>query len=155
MFGAEENCNGEGRIPLLERVPSFDDLSRELASGTISRGRAIKLTAGALLGSALIPLFSASPAEARRRNPCKGKTPICTSTPGTTENCKGNSNCFCARTVEGSKKCVDITTLSGCPATNECDSSRNCSADEFCLVLSGCCGNTNNACVRRCPKEAV
>ena len=154
MFRREENCEEEGRIPLLERVPSLDDLSRELASDTISRGRAIKLTAGALLGTALIPLFS-SPAEARRRrrNPCKGKTPICTSTPGTTENCKGNSQCFCARTVEGRKKCVDITLLA-CPSTNECDSSRDCSADEFCLVLSACCGNTNNACVRRCPREA-
>jgi hypothetical protein len=128
----------------------FDDLAKGLDDGTVSRSRALKLTAGALLGSALIPLFSSSPAEARRRrNPCRGKTPLCEG--GSTENCKGTSGCFCARTVEGGKKCVDFTRVS-CPTTDECNSSADCASDEFCIDVSGCCPSTgsNNACAPKC-----
>jgi hypothetical protein len=148
LLREEENCNGEGRIPLLEKVPSLDDLSRELASGTISRRRAMKLTAGALLGSALIPLFSSSPAEARRRNPCRGKNVLCEQQ--RRQGCKrSNPNCVCARTVEGGKRCVDTTGVN-CPSTDKCDSSTECPQGEVCVVVTGCCGSTNNACIRKC-----
>ena len=103
------------------------------------------------MGSALIPLFSASPAEARRRrrNPCRGKILLCE--PGA-QNCKGNPECFCARTVEGGKKRVNIAG-EVCPTTDECNSTADCARDEFCIVVSGagCCpGSENNLCVRKC-----
>jgi hypothetical protein len=149
LLGEEENCNGEGRIPLLEKVPSLDDLSRELASGTISRRRAMKLAAGALLGSALIPLFSSSPAEARRRNPCRGKNVLCEQQ--RRQGCKrSNPNCVCMRTTGGGKACVDTTGVN-CPTTDECDRNSDCGRNEVCAVVAGCCqGSRRNLCIRRC-----
>jgi hypothetical protein len=150
LLGKEENCSGEGRIPLLEKVPSFDDLSRELASGTVSRRRAIKLTGGALLGTALLPFFSL-PAEARRRNPCRGKATTCETSPGPGPNCRGNPDCFCVRTTAGGKQCVNLSN-EVCPTTDECNSASDCPRDnEVCAVVAGCCGgSTRNLCVRRC-----
>jgi hypothetical protein len=148
LLRKEENCDGEGRIPLLEKVPSFDDLSRELASGTISRRRAIKLTGGALLGTALLTFFS-SPAEARRRNPCRRKRTSCETTM-LRDHCRGNPNCYCFRTAAGGKQCVDITG-EVCPITNECNSASDCGRNEVCVQAPGCCGPTaNRLCIRRC-----
>src|SRR3712207_9450890 len=44
----------------------LDDLARGLDDGTLSRGRALKLAGGALLG-AVVPSLFAGEAEARRR----------------------------------------------------------------------------------------
>ena len=49
---------------------SFDELAKGMASGNISRSRALKMAGAAILGAVLVP-FSPAPAEAR--NPCKGK----------------------------------------------------------------------------------
>ena len=150
MLGKEENCSGTGRVPLLERVPSFDDLSRELASGTISRRRAIKLTGGALLSTALATFSSSKPAEARRRSPCRGKRTTCENGPNPGPHCRGNVNCFCVRTTGGGKACVNLSGES-CPTTDECDSARDCGRNEVCAVVAGCCqGSTRNLCVRKC-----
>lgn len=130
----------------------FDDLSIELASGTISRRRAIKMAGGALLGSALIPFFS-TPAEARRRrNPCRGKDAVCTNG-GMALPCRGNPECFCVRTTAGRKQCVNFPGgVLVCPTTDECDSSRDCPGrNQVCAVVAGCCfGSPRNLCVRRC-----
>ena len=53
-----------GEVRLFSHQEAFDEMSRGLASGEITRGRAIKLAGAALVASAL-GLFSASPAEAR------------------------------------------------------------------------------------------
>jgi hypothetical protein len=149
LLGKEENCSGEGRVPLLEKVPSFDDLSRELASGTISRSRAIKLTGGALLSTALAA-FSSSPAEARRRNPCRGRRTTCENGPSPGPHCRGNTNCFCVRTTGGGKACVNLSNEQ-CPATDECNRASDCGRNEVCAVVAGCCqGSRRNLCVRRC-----
>jgi hypothetical protein len=154
LLRQEENCNGEGGTPLLEKMHSFDDLARELAAGSISRRRAIKLTGGALLGTALLA-FSSSPAEARRRrrNPCRRKRTSCESTPTLLDTCRGNPNCHCFRTAAGGKQCVDISGET-CPTTNECDSAEDCPGpNEICVLAPGCCGTTaNRICMRRCPR---
>ncbi len=41
----------------LTEEDSFDDLARGLATGTLSRGQALKLVGAAVLGAALMPLF--------------------------------------------------------------------------------------------------
>lgn len=43
----------------------FDSLSKEMANGTISRGRALKLVGAAIVGGAVVGLFPGA-AEARR-----------------------------------------------------------------------------------------
>jgi len=152
LLGKEETCNGEeGRRPLLvERMPSLDDLSRELASGTISRGRAIKLTGGAFLGTALLALFSSPAAQARRsRGPCSGEAPICETSPEG-PNCRDNPACFCFRRPGGRKQCLD-TTGAMCPTVSECDRTRDCPSGEVCAVVPGCCGSGINVCLPPCP----
>ncbi len=44
---------------------AFDELAKGVADGTLSRRRAIKLVAGAVLGGGLLALFPADPAEAQ------------------------------------------------------------------------------------------
>jgi hypothetical protein len=147
LLERREDCNGGARIPLLEKVHSFDDLARGLDAGTISRRKAVKLVGGALLGSALIPFFS-SPAEARRRKPCRGKADACTSMDP--PNCGGNPECFCLRTTGGGKQCVNLEREE-CPTEDECDSAEDCGRNEVCAVVAGCCeGSPRNLCVRRC-----
>ena len=46
---------------------SFDELARGLANGTISRGRALKLVGGAILGGALLSLWPGEAQAHRRR----------------------------------------------------------------------------------------
>lgn len=56
--------NDGGEVRLFSHQEAFDEMSRGLASGEITRGRAIKLAGAALVASAL-GLFSASEAQAR------------------------------------------------------------------------------------------
>jgi hypothetical protein len=131
----------------------FDELSQGIASGTISRGRAIKLAGSALLGAALVP-FAATPAEARRRrNRCKGKPAISNDRcPEEDAVCRQSADqiCSCARTVEGGKRCVDITEEE-CPTTDECDRTSDCPGNQICIEVGACCeGSPRNLCVRPC-----
>jgi hypothetical protein len=129
---------------------SFDELAKGMASGTISRSRALKMAGAALLGAVLVP-FSAAPAEARRRNPCKGKPAI------TTEFCpieeaackRTDPGCVCTTTTEGDKRCVHFTT-DDCPTFSECESSSECPGRRVCIPVGACCFFTPNLCVRPC-----
>jgi hypothetical protein len=129
---------------------SLDEVAKGLAEGTISRGKAIKLSGAALLGS--IGLLSLFPGVAGAQGQCEDKPAInnrmC---PGST--CGRCPGCECARTVSGRKRCVDLS-VENCPATDECDSNRDCPGDEVCIRVAGCCGGSpNNLCVRPCPSE--
>ena len=130
----------------------LDDLAKGLDDGTLSRRRALKLAGGVLL-AAVVPTLIPREAEARRRrrNPCRGKTPIC-EPGGIQENCKGNPKCFCGRTVEGGKKCVNILPFEDtCFPTDACNSSADCAADEVCINSSCICGpELSRACFRKC-----
>jgi hypothetical protein len=101
----------------LPREHSLDELAKGLASGTLSRGRALKLMGGALLGGVLasVPgLAGAAPSTVRGgKGPCsEGRT-----------NCRG--------------QCVDLSTN-----TNNCGQCANvCSTGEDCL--NGTCVDPN------------
>lgn len=150
MFGKRDE-NGEVRVPLLAEKHTFDELTRGVADGTISRSRALKLAGAALLGAALIP-FSAAPAEAGRRDPCKGKPAISNnSCRGERAICRQREDqvCVCAKIVDGGKSCVEITK--DCPTTDECDRNSDCPGSQLCVELGACCeGSPRNACLRPC-----
>jgi hypothetical protein len=126
----EQESTGSGR--------SFDELASGLASGTISRGRALKL-AGASLASALGLAWYASPAEAAPRCPRHTR-------PGCTVECTNTGEeCFCIRTVGGNKRCVYP-----CCSGRTCESKEDCRRSEVCM-RTRCC-QERPTCVTPCTE---
>jgi hypothetical protein len=153
--GKEEPMSTEGSreelsVPQKRIIDGFDEVAKGIASGTISRRRAIKLTGTALLGAGLLAMFPGV-AGARRITPddevsvaghlnpgCEGEAAInnrrCPS------NFCGHPECFCAQTVGGEKRCVNFENAV-CPRRDECDRNRDCARGEVCVKVGGCCGH--------------
>ena len=131
----------------------FDELSRGLATGGISRRRALKLAGAAILGSTgLLSLF---PGVAGAQSSVYGRTvtsqqigeggcaedePAISNRRCEPSPCGGNQSCFCAETVSGNRRCVNLRRAV-CPRRDECDSNRDCPRGEVCIKVGGCCGN--------------
>jgi hypothetical protein len=139
----------------------FDELSEGLASGAISRRRALKLAGAAILGStgllALFPraagaqtiLDETGPTIARSDRGCRGELAI--NNRRCPENfCGGQVDCLCAETVRGDKKCVELG-IERCPQQDQCDRNEDCRRGEVCIKIGGCCGRPRrNLCVGLC-----
>jgi hypothetical protein len=144
----------------------FDRLAAALATGA-SRRRAVRALLGGLaaLGTGAL---GRAPAGAKTDRSCKRKPAIdnqrCppedameegmgtggpeTGIPG---QCTDNPACFCAITVAGDKRCVNLGGDEKCPNRDQCDSGEDCRRGEVCIKVGGCCGNRRfNLCVRRC-----
>jgi hypothetical protein len=140
----------ELNFPQSQLAERLDEVAKELAEGTISRGKAIKLSGAALLGS--IGLLSLTPGVAGAEGgPCEGIPAInnrrC---PLEASVCGDCPECQCARTVSGNKRCLDFTGKV-CPTTDECDRNSDCPGDERCVQVAGCCGGSRkNLCVPLC-----
>jgi Cys-rich repeat protein len=124
---------------------SFDELASGLASGTISRRRALKLAGAAFLSATLIPLLPGV-AEAQARCPRKKR-------PGCSRQCRGvDFSCICVKTTEGTKTCVHP-----CCGVNDipvpCTSSADCASGQVCsTTASNCCGTATPICVTPCDQ---
>ncbi len=155
-----EKSSEEVGFPQKLIIDGFDEVAKGLASGTISRRRALKLTGMALLGGGLVALFpgvagaqSIVPDDevgvTGHRDPgCKGEKAI------NNRRCPFNicgreHYCQCATTAGGNKRCVDLSRAR-CPRRNECNSSRQCPGNQYCIQTGGCCGENFNACVEPC-----
>ncbi|MGH3086147.1 MAG: hypothetical protein ACRDSJ_02365 [Rubrobacteraceae bacterium] len=135
---------------------SFDELSRGMAEGTISRGKAMKLAGGALLGAALLP-FASSEAQAKKKRKKVCKNPFNCET-GQFSNCQGDENCVCLKTAKGAKKknfCLDALT-EDLPATCEeipsCSEQKDCPNGTICVVDTCCPGGVCIPNSTKCPK---
>ena len=139
----------------------FDELSQGLASGAISRRRALKLAGAAILGSTgLLALFSRAagaqsildqtdPTVAASDPGCQGE-PAINNRRCPENHCRGRSDCACAETVSGEKRCVDVI-FENCPRRDQCDNNQDCPRGEICIKVGGCCGNPRrNLCVFPC-----
>jgi hypothetical protein len=139
----------------------FDELSQGLASGAISRRRALKLAGAAVLGSTgLLALFPRAagaqnimeetrPTIARSDPGCRGE-PAINNRRCPENRCGGGPECVCAETVRGDKKCVNIDE-EVCPRRDQCDDGRDCPRGEVCIKVGGCCGRPRrNLCVSPC-----
>ena len=125
----------------------FDELTKGLASGTISRGRALKLAGAAILGSTgLLALF---PGKARAQG-CTQGGPAINNHSCEIHSCGGDPACACAEAVNGKKYCV--SAVFPCPNRDQCDRNRDCPGDQLCIKVGGCCGfrRRRNACIPRC-----
>ncbi len=132
-------------------IDTFDEAAKGLAASTIPRRRALKLTGSALLGGGLLALFpGVAGAQVSTQQTCEGRPAInnqqCPITP-----CGGRSNCFCAETVSGAKRCVNFRNVA-CPKRDQCDRNRDCASGEVCIKIGGCeCGHPRrNLCIRKC-----
>ena len=137
-------------------VDGLDEVARGLASGTISRGEAIKLGGAALLGS--MGVLSLFPGKAGAQVTVQG---VCTNKPAINNTrcpirragCGVCPTCLCAKTVSGTKRCLNFANAE-CPATDECDANRDCPGNEVCVQVAGCCGHPRrNDCVPPCPTD--
>jgi hypothetical protein len=132
------------------REHSFDELTRGLASGSISRGKALRLMGAALVGGTLASLPGTAWA-ARCRSPrirCRGQ---CCATGVTT--CVGTGrNKTCACVPIGGSCAADSECCSGiCDGTCGCKAAAStCTADSEC-----CSGNCNSGTCSACPTGKV
>jgi Cys-rich repeat protein len=131
---------------------SFDELARGIASGTISRSRALKLAGAALLGGGVLSSFFSKEAGAggatRPRCPRDRR-------PGCTTRCTGTEEeCVCHETTEGRKRCVHAC----CEGVGgRCRSSADCPSGQVCSkTVRRCCEEAEErpACVTLCHKQS-
>lgn len=142
---------GELSLPQKRIIDGFDEAAKGLADSTISRSQALKLTATALLGGGLLALFPGmAGAQVSTQQGCAGRSAI-SNRRCPLSYCGGSTNCVCAKTVGGAKRCVNPRNVP-CPTTDECDSSRDCANGELCIEVGGCCPEhpRRNACVPKC-----
>ncbi len=154
---SSEDNQGE-KVPGREDVTeeySFDELAIGLASGSISRGRALKLVGGAVLGSLLGGLLLPGEAQAARRRRRRVAGPVCPT--GTTfcgggcVSCAGGRlnpftcQCQCpANTTLCGGRCVQSCTARGQhlnPNTClcECEQGSSVCGNQCCQSGTTCC----------------
>ena len=142
----------------------FDDLSQGLATGTISRRRALKLAGAAIVGSTgLLALFSRVAGaqsivdqtdevtvSSHKQPGCSGERSIDNNSCPFNECGPEHSQCVCVRTVSGENRCVNLENAR-CPNRDQCDSNQDCGRGEVCIKVGGCCGRLRrNLCVPLC-----
>jgi hypothetical protein len=108
------------------RERSFDELARGLASGSISRGKALKLMGAALVGGALSSLGIGGVAAAAPRckptgRKCKNDTQCCSLNCDSSGFCLPstggpvNVDCTCVDRATGAASTFPLGCLSECP----------------------------------------
>jgi Dickkopf N-terminal cysteine-rich region len=116
------------------RESSFDELARGLASGSVSRAKALRLMGAALVGGTL---GSLGIGEAAADNLCK---PL-------DKKCRKDAQCCTGLSCQNGT-CAPCTSNGGtCSANDQC-CSRNCS-NGFCCP-SGRVGLSNGTCAKLC-----
>jgi hypothetical protein len=142
-----EESRGELSLPQERIIYGFDEAAKGLAGGTISRGRALKLTGSALLGGGLLALLPDA-ADAQQQQCANKKAINNRNCPRST--CGLNNRCRCATTVRDIKTCVNFRNAS-CPTRNQCNSTRDCARGRVCVKVGGCCGHKNrHLCAPKC-----
>ena len=140
--------------------PTFDGLASGLASGTISRKRALQLAGAAVLGSTgVLGLFSRrADANTGHFVPCDRETSdfinnfTCNGDECGPAHCE-TMDCHCVLTRQGGVRCANFAG-EHCPATDQCDVNGDCPDNQLCVRVGGCCGHPRrNLCVRRCPEH--
>lgn len=114
---------------------SFDALAKGLASGTISRRKALKLVGSAILGAGLLSAIPTREAEAAE----------CGSRHGCARQCRTRTNCRCVETVTGNVRCVRRICCG-----RRCNTNGDCGNNALCMT-ENCC-NFSRECVPICGR---
>jgi hypothetical protein len=151
---------------------SFDELARAMASGSISRGRALRLMGAALVGGTLASLgIGEAGADAlckpegkkcrKDKQCCSGNCEgrVCQDggggncpTGGSCETgfpfgCQNRATCFCTPTAEGTTFCTESVPICDGEAT-VCTTSQDCPSGWVCART--CCGMQEAVCNPPC-----
>ncbi len=161
MSVTDEGLRGQanGREEVLEEGRSFDELSRVLANGTLSRGRVLKLMSVSVLGSLVGLGALAGPAAAARRT--RERTALASSSCTQDSQCKGGRRCCagsCVNLKGDQNNCGECGNA--CPSEQTCENGV-CKTSGVCPAAqtrcSGCvdfssnpgnCGSCGNSCAR-------
>ena len=130
---------------------SFDVLAKGVASGAISRRRALKLVGAAILGGGAMALLPgiAEGVEADAGQGCPNGQRAINNRRCPTNSCAaGKPGCRCAETVNGNNRCVRFNRDS-CNNTR-CNSNEDCASGEVCIKAGGCCESRRSVCVPTC-----
>jgi Stigma-specific protein, Stig1 len=129
---------------------SLDELAKELATGTLSRGKAIRWMGGALLGAALASVPGVAWANDCRRlgRECRRDSQCCSN------NCvrRGDDNKVCA-CPEGKSRCND-RCVNLDRNENHCGECFN-RCEEGVECVDGVCGGGEPICNPPCPEGEV
>lgn len=120
------------------REHSFDELTRGLASGTLSRGRALRLMGAAVVGGALASLgIGEAAADQCKRN---GKA------------CKKNSQCCSGTCAGGTCAAACVSSGGSCGIDSDCCSGFLCDngACATCRSNEGSCSTHGQCCSGYC-----
>jgi hypothetical protein len=140
-------------------VQRFDRLTRSFAAPASRRGLMRGLAALGV-GSAVLGPSGArarrAPLVADRSGPSsEGTDAICKGKPAiSNKSCSFTAcgtNCACAVSTSGKKKCVQFSGGITCPIEDECNRSGDCAAGEVCIKVGKCCeGRKFNQCASQC-----
>jgi hypothetical protein len=138
---------------------SLDELAKGLASGTLSRRKALRLMGSALLGGALASIpgvawaakdnISACVQSCRQTFPPGGARGECvrrcregSACPGTCDEgfpqCNNNPECVAFQTAEGGCVCIDVRQSQECELYQQCTTSLDCPTGQTCATNTCC-----------------
>ena len=133
------------------RESSFDELARGLASGDVSRGKALRLIGAALVGGTLASIPGVAFARAPRTPPTGKGGCIAGRT-----NCRGKcydlqsdrNNCGqCGNVCSDVQECQGGTCMGAPPPPVQCDNALNNCATDDCVCGAGTACAANGDCV--------
>jgi hypothetical protein len=127
----------------------FDHLAKTfVVIGT--RRRVLRAAAAVALAA---PFAGGGAVDARGR--CPKGTPLLNNKgcPRREAKCRGGPSCYCSRTTEGRRKCLNHSPVpETCPETPECTKSIDCGPDLYCAQLRGCCPVGLRRCLPKCTR---
>lgn len=136
---AQNTDENREEIRPLGEEHSFDELAKEIASGALTRRRALKVAGVSLLGSMVLGLIPGV-AEARKKKRC----PKCPTPPtcgaGISTNCfqcgtpRQGDLCSCVVGSDGTPRCVSF--LRGTFPT--CTTNTDCTGGQICVDFTSC-----------------
>ena len=144
--------NGEVRPSQEEMMEeySFDELARGLASGTISRRKALKLVGSAILGAGVLSVIPTREGEAIEAEA------ECGNRAGCGRRCRNRNGCRCV-TVRSSAG-TNVRCVRPCCLRQACDTNADCTGSGELCMTTGCCPRDEEpgrrgVCVKQCPQE--
>ena len=133
----------------------FENLTRSLAHGSLSRRQVMRTVAGAIAGMALASWFPGTAlAESEYTHTCKN--PFTCSSPNA-HNCElkryHNTNCYCFQQIGTTRGVCCCNGVCNCDSSStqpcQCRSQSDCPSGYFCISNTGCSCTLGN-CLQKC-----
>ncbi len=132
----------------------FENLTRALAHGSLSRREVIRTMAGTIAGISMASWFSGTAlAQSEHTHTCKHYGTCSNSF----SNCElkryHNTNCFCLQQIGTTRGVCCCNGVCDCDASSTqpciCTSQSNCPSGYFCITNTGC-GCSTGLCLQKC-----